>query len=57
MGSTIYYFSATGNSLSIALQIAKGLGNCATQSMTAAPPDEPAGDPDNPIGFVLSLQP
>jgi hypothetical protein len=55
MGSTIYYFSATGNSLSIALQIAKELGSCATQSMTAAPPDEPAGGPDNPIGFVFPV--
>lgn len=55
MGSTIYYFSATGNSQSIAIQIAKGLGNCATQSMTAEPPDEPAGGPDNPIGFVFPV--
>ncbi len=46
MGSTIYYFSATGNSLSIALQIAKEIGKCTTQSMTAAPPDEPVGGLD-----------
>jgi ferredoxin len=55
MGSTIYYFSATGNSLSIALQIAKGLGNCAIQSMAAEPPDEPVGGADNPIGFVFPV--
>lgn len=55
MGSTIYYFSATGNSLSIALQIAKGLGNCAIQSMVAELPDEPVGGPDNPIGFVFPV--
>jgi ferredoxin len=55
MSSTIYYFSATGNSLSIALQIAKGLGDCVTQSITAAPPDEPIGGLGNPIGFVFPV--
>ncbi len=55
MGSTIYYFSATGNSLTIARQIAKGLENCKIQSMAAETPHEPVGGPDNPIGFVFPV--
>ena len=55
MGSTIYYFSATGNSLSIALQISEGLGNCAIQSMTAEPPEEPVGGSDKLIGFIFPV--
>jgi len=55
MGSTIYYFSATGNSLTIARQIAKRLGDCAIQSMAAEPPDEPIGGPDESIGFVFPV--
>ena len=33
MSSTIYYFSATGNSLEIALQIAKKVEDCTISSM------------------------
>lgn len=55
MGSIIYYFSATGNSLTIARQIAKGLGDCAIQSMAAEPPEEAIGGPDNSIGFVFPV--
>lgn len=55
MGATIYYFSATGNSLIITRQIAKGLGDCTIQSMAAEPPDEPVGGPGNPIGFVFPV--
>jgi len=55
MGSTIYYFSATGNSLVIARQIAKMLGDCTIQSMAAELPDESVGGPDHPIGFVFSV--
>ncbi|MCX7614639.1 MAG: EFR1 family ferrodoxin [Clostridiales bacterium] len=55
MGSTIYYFSATGNSLTIARQIAKGLGDCIVQSMALEPPVEPVGGPDGSIGFVFPV--
>lgn len=55
MGATIYYFSATGNSLTIAQQIAKGLGGCTIQSMAVEPLDEPVGGPDNPVGFVFPV--
>ncbi|WP_368489688.1 EFR1 family ferrodoxin [Clostridium sp. BJN0013] len=55
MNPTIYYFSATGNSLTIARQIAKGLGNCIIKSMAVRVTDEPVGGPDNPIGFVFPV--
>lgn len=55
MGSTIYYFSATGNSLAMARQIAKRLGDCAIRSMAAEPPDEPVGGLDQSIGFVFPV--
>lgn len=55
MPTTIYYFSATGNSLTIARQIAKGLENCTIQSMSAAVPNKPVGGPDHPIGFVFPV--
>jgi len=55
MGSTIYYFSATGNSLTIARQIANRLGDCTMKSMAAQPPDEPVGGPGESIGFVFPV--
>lgn len=55
MDATIFCFSATGNSLAIARQIAKGLGDCAIQSMAAEPPDEPVGGPGMPVGFVFPV--
>jgi ferredoxin len=55
MDSTIYYFSATGNSLTIARQIAKKLGDCTVRSMAAEPPEEPVGGPDKSIGFVFPV--
>ena len=55
MSAIIYYFSATGNSLMIARQIAKGLGGCSIRSMTEEPPDEPVGGKDNPVGFVFPV--
>jgi len=55
MGSTIYYFSATGNSLAIARQIGKRLGDCTIQSMAMEMPDEFVGGPDHPIGFVFPV--
>jgi hypothetical protein len=45
MSATIYYFSATGNSLSIARKIAEGIGDCKVQSMAGSPPEEPVGAP------------
>ncbi len=55
MSATIYYFSATGNSLSIARKIAEGIGDCKVQSMAGSPPEEPVGGPDHPIGFVFPV--
>lgn len=53
MGATIFYFSATGNSLKIAGQLAKALGNCTIRSMAAEQPVEPVGGPGNPVGFIF----
>jgi ferredoxin len=53
MGATIFYFSATGNSLKIAGQLAKALGDCTVRSMAAGQPEEPVGGPGNPVGFVF----
>lgn len=55
MGSIIYYFSATGNSLTIARKIAEKLGDCTVQSMALEPPDEPVGGPETSIGFVFPV--
>lgn len=55
MGSTIYYFSATGNSLAIARQMAKRLGDCSLQSMAAEPPEGPVGGLGQSIGFVFPV--
>lgn len=55
MTSTIYCFSATGNSLTIARRLARGLPDCAIQSMAAEPPDEPVGGPNELIGFVFPV--
>lgn len=55
MSSTIYYFSATGNSLAIARQLAKGLEDCTVQSMAAEPPEEPVGGPGHSVGFVFPV--
>ena len=55
MKSTIYYFSATGNSLEIARQISKELDNCTIKSMTTKLPEEPVGGPDESIGFVFPV--
>jgi len=55
MGSTIYYFSATGNSLEIARTIAKDLGDCASKSISAQMPNKPVGGPGEFIGFVFPV--
>ena len=55
MKSTIYYFSATGNSLEIARQISKGLDDCTIKSMTTPLPKEPVGGSNEIIGFVFPV--
>lgn len=55
MRSTIYYFSATGNSLTLARQIANGLPSSELVSMTTPPPREPVGGPSHSIGFVFPV--
>lgn len=55
MGFTIFYFSATGNSLEITTKIAKELGYCTIKSMAAQMPSEPVGGPGESIGFVFPV--
>lgn len=55
MGSTIYYFSATGNSLEITRKIAKELRDCEIKSMAAQIPSEPVGGPGESIGFIFPV--
>lgn len=55
MRSTVYYFSATGNSLTLARQIASGLPGSELVSMAAPPPREPVGGIGHRIGFVFPV--
>jgi len=55
MGSIIFYFSSTGNSLEIARQMANKLGDCTLKSMAEPPPDESVGGSDQYIGFVCPV--
>lgn len=55
MGFTIYYFSATGNSLEITRKIANELGDCIIRSMAEQMPSEPVGGSDESIGFVFPV--
>lgn len=55
MSSTIYYFSATGNSLMIARQLANALPACQLISMASEPPTEPVGGSGSIIGFVFPV--
>lgn len=55
MGFTIFYFSATGNSLEIARKIAKELGDCIIKPMAAQVPCEPVGGPGESVGFVFPV--
>jgi len=55
MRRTIFYFSATGNSLEIARKIAKELGDCAIKPMAAQAPGEPAGGPGEYVGFIFPV--
>lgn len=55
MSSTIYYFSATGNSLTVARRIAEGMEDCAVRSMAAEPPQGPVGGPGHSVGLVFPV--
>jgi ferredoxin len=55
MGFTIFYFSATGNSLGIARKMAEYLGECQIRSMTGQVPVKPVGGPDEPVGFIFPV--
>lgn len=55
MSATIFYFSATGNSLEIAREIAKELGDCSIRSMAAQIPREPVGGRGESVGFIFPV--
>lgn len=55
MGTIIYYFTGTGNSLYLARQLGKQLGGCQIESMAGQPPARPVGGPDENIGFVFPV--
>lgn len=55
MGFTIYYFSATGNSLEIARKIAKELGDCIIKPIAAHTTAEPVGGPGEAVGFIFPV--
>jgi len=55
MRRTIFYFSATGNSLEIARKIAKELGDCAIKPMAAQAPGETAGGLGEYVGFIFPV--
>jgi formate hydrogenlyase subunit 6/NADH:ubiquinone oxidoreductase subunit I len=53
--TTIYYFTATGNSLQIARQLQTQLKNTQLKPMTNQPPTQPIGGPQQDIGFVFPV--
>ncbi len=55
MSFKIYYFSATGNSLDITRQMAKGLDDCIIKSMSAPQSNEPVGGSVESVGFVFPV--
>jgi len=55
MQYTIYYFTATGNSLQIARQLALKLENTSIESMTTQPPSHPIGGQNQAIGFIFPV--
>ena len=55
MGTIIYYFTGTGNSLYLARQLGKQLGSCQIESMAEQPPIQQVGGPDESIGFVFPV--
>lgn len=55
MGIKIFYFSATGNSLQIARNLAEELEDCVIQAMAAYIPDKPVGGLGECIGFIFPV--
>jgi ferredoxin len=55
MTNTIYYFTATGNSLEIAHQIATKLSDTQLVSMTTPPPTTTVGGPNHTVGFIFPV--
>ena len=55
MGIKIFCFSATGNSLQIARNIAEELENCVIQTMTTYTPNKPVGGLGESIGFIFPV--
>lgn len=55
MSDTIYYFSSTGNSLTVARRIADRLGSCDVRSMAVKSAPGPVGGPGRRIGFVFPV--
>ena len=55
MGIKIFYFSATGNSLQIARNIADELENSEIRSMAACIPNESVGGLNESIGFIFPV--
>ncbi len=55
MGVTIFYFSATGNSLEIARKIKKELKDCVIKPMVSKVPWETVGGPGESVGFIFPV--
>jgi ferredoxin len=55
MTTTIYHFTATGNSLQTAKQLQTQLKNTTLKPMTQPPPTQPIGGPTETIGFVFPV--
>ena len=51
----IYYFTGTGNSLYLARQLGKQLGNYQIESMAKDPPTQEVGGPNENIGFIFPV--
>ncbi len=55
MSTAIYYFSATGNSLQLAREVASRLGGCKTVPIGGSRRDEPVTVPPECAGFVFPV--
>jgi ferredoxin len=55
MPTTIYHFTATGNSLQTAKQLQTQLQNTTLKPITNQPPTQPVGGPTESIGFVFPV--
>ena len=53
MKTTIFYFSATGNSLYTAKKLAEIMGDSSIDSMTKEPPMNEIGDKNEAVGFIF----